>query len=150
MLLNSFQADQQETFTTLQEFEDVLLNDPIGRIGDNFVDDILDSSWLKNVIKSLFPDSKEGSRQKGNRYIHLSFFELHLLITPSNIFNIDHKLMPYCIYISLLYQFLYFCYLSRHTPIVIVADMSFQSMSFHKIILSLVIILIVSIPLSLK
>ena len=70
MLLNSFNADQQETFTTLQEFEDVLLNDPIGRIGDNFVDDILDSSWLKNVIKSLFPDSKEGSRQKGNRYIH--------------------------------------------------------------------------------
>ena len=70
MLLNSFQADQQETFTTLQEFEDVLLNDPNRRIGDNFVDDILDSAWLKAIITSLFPDSKEGSRQSANRYIH--------------------------------------------------------------------------------
>lgn len=67
LLLNSFQANQQETFTTIQEFEDVLLNDPSSRIGDNFVDDILDSSWLKAVIQSLFPDSKEGSRPSGNR-----------------------------------------------------------------------------------
>ena len=70
MLLNSFQADQQETFTTLQEFQDVLLNDPNRRIGDNFVEDIQDPAWLKAFITYLFPDSKEGSRQSANRYIH--------------------------------------------------------------------------------
>ena len=87
MLHNSFQADQQETFTTLQEFENVLLNDPSSRIGDNFVDDILDSAWLTAVIKSLFPDSKEGSRQNGNRYIHTYIWSVNSFMTYQLVCN---------------------------------------------------------------
>ena len=87
MLLNSFQADQQETFTTMQEFEEVLRNDSSSRIGDNFDDDILDSAWLTAVIKSLFPDSKEGSRQSGNRYIHTYIWFVNSFITYQLVCN---------------------------------------------------------------
>ena len=87
MLLNSFQADQQETFRTMQEFEEVLRNDSSSRIGDNFDDDILDSAWLTAVIKSLFPDSKEGSRQSGNRYIHTYIWFVNSFITYQLVCN---------------------------------------------------------------
>ena len=87
MLLNSFKADQQETFTTIQEFEEVLRNDSSSRIGDNFVYDILDSASLTAVIKSLFPDSKEGSRQSGNRYIHTYIWSVNSFITYQLVCN---------------------------------------------------------------
>jgi hypothetical protein len=87
LLLNSFQADQQGTFTTMQEFEEVLRNDSSSRIGDNFVDDILDSAWLKAVIKSLFPDSKEGSRQSGNRYMHTYIWSVNSFMTYQLVCN---------------------------------------------------------------
>lgn len=70
MPLNSFQADQKVTSTTMQEVEEVLRNESSSRIGDNVVDDILDSARPRAVIKSPIPDSKEGNRQSRNRYIH--------------------------------------------------------------------------------
>ena len=87
MLLNSFKADQQETFTTIQEFEEVLRNDSSSRIGDNFVYDILDSASLTAVIKSLFPDSKEGSRQSGNRYMHTYIWSVNSFMTYQLVCN---------------------------------------------------------------
>ena len=48
---------------------------------------ILDSAWLTAVIKSLFPDSKEGSRQNGNRYIHTYIWSVNSFITYQLVCN---------------------------------------------------------------
>lgn len=60
ILLKTITQDSATTFTSLQQLQDILLNDFSARNDQDFVEDVLDDNWLVGEIKHTFPYSTEG------------------------------------------------------------------------------------------
>lgn len=79
ILLEHFKAESTDTFISVQEIQDILLSDQNSRYNEDFVDDVLDTEWLTDITRALFPGSKDATitsccrRLDNKRHIYRAF-----------------------------------------------------------------------------